>query len=144
LKVPEQPVAMPVDPAHGPETDLAAGPAPIHETATPEPLPVKVRPDPTPKARPESIQRHSPAIPDKSLAPGQKYFIIGGCFEAPQNARKFLDELRQRGFEAEEAGVNQYGFFRISYKSFLNRQEAVAYLNAIKGRENPSAWLLKY
>jgi cell division septation protein DedD len=140
----EQPVVLPVDPAHAPETDLAAGPAPIEETAPPEPLPLNVKPDPTPKAEPEPIQHYSPIIIDKSLAQGQKYFIIGGCFEAPENARKFLNELRQRGFEAEEAGVNRNGFFRISYKSFLNRQEAVAYLNAIKGRENPSAWLLKY
>jgi hypothetical protein len=76
--------------------------------------------------------------------PGPRFYIIGGCFENPENARKFTEELAARGFEPEEAGTNKRGQLRIGYKSFGIRQEALEYLEQIKASENPSAWLLKY
>lgn len=75
---------------------------------------------------------------------GPKYYIIGGCFESPENAGKFLSELTSRGFEAEEAGTTGHGHVRISYKSFSDKSPALSYLQEIRGKENPSAWLLKY
>jgi hypothetical protein len=75
---------------------------------------------------------------------GPKYYIIGGCFESGENADKFYSELTRRGFEAEKAGTTSRGHFRISYKSFTEKAPALSYLQEIRARENPSAWLLKY
>lgn len=75
---------------------------------------------------------------------GPRFYIIGGCFENPDNARKFTEELLARGFKPERAGTNKRGQLRIGYKSFGIRQEALEYLEQIKASENPAAWLLKY
>jgi hypothetical protein len=100
---------------------------------------------------PAVVIQDEPAGPSKPMVKsqagpviGKKFYIIGGCFESHENAYKFLSELKNRGFEAEEAGTNQRGHLRISYKSFPGRQEALIYLDEIKARENPAAWLLKY
>ena len=73
-----------------------------------------------------------------------KYYIIGGCFENEVNAGNFLQDLRKRGFDAEEAGTNKRGHQRISYKSFPDIPAALSYLDKIRLEENASAWLLKY
>jgi hypothetical protein len=75
---------------------------------------------------------------------GPKYYIIGGCFASESNAYKFRDLLKSRGFDAEVAGTTNNGHLRISYKSFPVRQDALVYLDEIRQKENPSAWLLKY
>jgi hypothetical protein len=100
---------------------------------------------------PPVVIQNMPAEPSKPVlksgavpVSGKKFYIIGGCFESHDNAYKFLSELKNRGFEAEEAGTNQRGHLRISYKSFPERQEALIYLDEIKASENPAAWLLKY
>jgi cell division septation protein DedD len=100
---------------------------------------------------PAVVIQDEPVAPSKPVVKSQaspvsskKFYIIGGCFESHENAYKFLSELKNRGFEAEEAGTNQRGHLRISYKSFPGRQEALIYLDEIKARENPAAWLLKY
>jgi hypothetical protein len=99
------------------------------ETINPEPVQVATVKTPVPEAA-------------KTLSP--KYYIIGGCFVDPENARKFKEQLKSKGFEAEEAGTNKKGQLRISYKSFQDRQEATSFLEQIKATENPTAWLLKY
>jgi len=73
-----------------------------------------------------------------------KYYIIGGCFGNKENAEKFLSELLEKGYQAEQAGVTKKGHVRISYNSFSNREPALIYLQRIKEEENPAAWLLKY
>jgi hypothetical protein len=73
-----------------------------------------------------------------------KYYIIGGCFESPENASRFMDELIRKGFEAEEAGATKKGHIRISYGSFAEKPEALSYLQKIRNEENDAAWLLKY
>lgn len=90
----------------------------------------------------------TPAAPipkeDANSVHSSRYYIIGGCFENEDNAHNFLTDLKSRGYEAEEAGTNLHGHLRISYKSFPARQDALVYLDEIKARENPAAWLLKY
>ncbi len=73
-----------------------------------------------------------------------KYYIIGGCFGNKENADKFLSELLEKGYQAEQAGVTKKGHVRISYKSFSDREPALLYLQRIKEKENPAAWLLKF
>jgi len=88
-----------------------------------------------------------PEITTTTTSVGQspvKYFIIGGCFEKKENADKFLAQLIEKGYEAEQAGITKKGHARISYRSFSEREPALLYLKKIKEEENPGAWLLKY
>lgn len=105
------------------ETLVIKTPAPVINLITPE----------------ETITASAP-----SVTPLSKYYIIGGCFISGENAAKFLQDLIARGFEAEQAGSNNRGQIRISYKSFPDKSAALSYLQLIKNEENPSAWLLKY
>lgn len=73
-----------------------------------------------------------------------KFYVIGGCFENHDNARKFLTGLVEKGYPAVEAGLTGRGHLRIGYQAFATRTEALQFLDIIKSTENPDAWLLKY
>ena len=117
------------------------------------PVPVQVQEEPK---RPEvfstiasdamaaALPADTPVKKETPPAPEKKYYIIGGCFENENNAKKFREDLKKRGYNSEEAGTNNSGHIRISYKSFPVRQDALIYLEEIRNSENPAAWLLKY
>jgi len=71
------------------------------------------------------------------------YFVIGGAFMNPGNAEKFLADLKQKGFNAQEAGKNPTGLLMVSYFSSSDKSEALMNLAIIRQGENPSAWLLR-
>jgi hypothetical protein len=79
----------------------------------------------------------------ESIAIKPIYFIIGGAFMNPGNADKFLADLKQKGFNAQEAGKNPAGLLMISYFSSPDKSEALMNLALIRQSENPSAWLLR-
>jgi hypothetical protein len=109
----------------------------VHEVVVPPETIVYKTPEPAPVEK-------SVTIIEAPIQQSQKYYIIGGCFLSKDNAAKFLQDLISRGFEAEQAGSNNRGQIRISYKSFPEKAAALSYLQTIKKAENPSAWLLKY
>ncbi len=70
----------------------------------------------------------------------KKYFIIGGCFEVPENAERFLQTLLGKGYPA--AKLSKLGRLTpVCYNGFATRQEADAELARIKAAD-PNAWLL--
>jgi hypothetical protein len=114
--------------------------AEVKTEARAEPAPAIIAPEPEVIAEPVKLEAETTvAVPT-----GPKYYIIGGCFESEENAGKFFSELTKRGFEAEKAGTTGHGHIRISYKSFADKAPALSYLEEIREKENPSAWLLKY
>jgi hypothetical protein len=118
----------------------AAQPEPVQETvAIPSELPA-----PAPKTETVTPEAKPVLKEEAKSVHSIRFYIIGGCFENEDNAQKFLADLISRGYEAEEAGTNLHGHLRISYKSFPVRQDALLYLDEIKAKENPAAWLLKY
>ncbi len=78
------------------------------------------------------------------LPPSGKYFVIGGAFLEKENAQRFIEDLQSQGYYPEIAGQNRSGQYRVSYRQFGLRSEAVVFLEKIKSEANPSAWLLKY
>ncbi|WP_439181750.1 SPOR domain-containing protein [Carboxylicivirga taeanensis] len=93
---------------------------------TPEPVVEEVQPEP-PK-------------------PADKYFLIAGSFASRHNADEFVTQLTNEGYNAQvierPAGPNS-DFYKVSYMSFYDRNEAFAELrNArdIEGRDD--VWLL--
>jgi nucleoid DNA-binding protein len=114
----------------------------INETVQVEEEPVVLPSEPLITPAPEAAAPERVPVTIQDIGP--RFYIIGGCFENPENARKFMEELVTRGYQPVEAGTNKRGQLRIGYKSFGIRQEALEYLQQIKASENPAAWLLKY
>ena len=72
---------------------------------------------------------------------GGRFHIIGGCFQFPEYAEKFISELKAKGFNASVVDESN-GLSRVSYDSFETREEAVDALASIKSNHNSKAWLL--
>lgn len=70
-----------------------------------------------------------------------RFYIIGGCFEHPENAKSLMSELKVKGFTPSIVDHNR-GLTRVSYKSFSSKDEAIHALAKIKSDHNPNAWLL--
>ena len=71
-----------------------------------------------------------------------KYFIIAGSFSKESNAKKLVNELKMKGYNAMIADTNKYGMFRVAFRSFNNRSVANKELLAIREDASPTAWLL--
>ncbi len=70
-----------------------------------------------------------------------RYHIIGGCFSELNNARKLVDELRSRGYNASIFDKHK-GLYRVTFADFNSRKEALNTLRKIKREEMNAAWLL--
>jgi len=71
-----------------------------------------------------------------------KYYIIAGSFASLANADKLVLELKQKGFDADIAGVNKLNHYRVYYNSYNNIADANQKLAIIRKDENSSAWIL--
>lgn len=83
---------------------------------------------------------------NKTSSANDKYFLISASFSSYANAEKHQKSLQAKGFSSEiitrEQGANN-DFYKVSYKSFSNYQDALRALDnekAIPGNEN--VWLL--
>lgn len=66
-----------------------------------------------------------------------KYFIIGGSFRNEENARNYLQQLKEQGFQGKDLGVFK-GLHRIAMKGFTTMEEAQKELNRIR-HEDPQS-----
>ena len=71
-----------------------------------------------------------------------RYFIIGGAFELFENAGKYVDELRGKGFSASIVYKNRRGLYVVGINGFTDKETAKKQLSHIRSTENPDAWLL--
>jgi hypothetical protein len=70
----------------------------------------------------------------------QKYFIIGGAFELPENAEAFVKTLQAEGF-ADARIIGSSGRLKmVCFKGFAVRTEAVKELEDLKA-QNKSGWI---
>ncbi len=80
------------------------------------------------------------------IKPDDRYFLISGSFKSMKNAEKFQKELRAQGYNSEviirKTGPNT-DFYKVSYKSFHDRDEAFNALRKEKNMpNNETIWLL--
>ena len=82
----------------------------------------------------------------KAAQPDDKYFLISGSFHSMANAEKFQQELQAQGYNSEvivrKTGPNT-DFYKVSYRSFYDRDEAYNALRQEKKMpNNETVWLL--
>ena len=95
--------------------------------------------------RSESAVLDKPAVSEEIVsekAAPDVHFIIAGAFGIEENAQKFAEELRQKGYDSFIAGKNRRGLFRVSIEGFSDKNEALAKINEYRSGEFPGAWLL--
>lgn len=69
------------------------------------------------------------------------FFIIGGCFEVQSNATRFVQTLRDKGYNASFTPDKLGRLQPVCYSSFGSREEALNALAKIHS-EDPNAWIL--
>jgi len=91
----------------------------------------------------DAVKDEKIVVPDvKPAASSDNFFIIAGSFSSEANAKGFVQELNQKGFNAFIADTNRYGMYRVSLMSFSSRKAANQKLMAIRKEASPKAWLL--
>lgn len=58
------------------------------------------------------------------------YYIIGGSFKSEENANKYLQQLKEQGYEGQNLGVFK-GLHRIAMKGFTSMEDAQKELNSL-------------
>jgi cell division septation protein DedD/nucleoid DNA-binding protein len=75
---------------------------------------------------------------------GEAYHIIGGGFQAPENAERFAESLKNKGFEAHVVGVFN-GLSLVAIQSYPTQEEAKAALSDIAGKSGVrKPWIFKH
>ena len=70
-----------------------------------------------------------------------RYHVIGGCFKNLNNAKRLVRKLKKQGYEAQIAGQNNTGLYRVSYGAYVNRKDALEELAGVRVKHIPTAWL---
>jgi len=74
----------------------------------------------------------------------KNFYIIARSCPTEQQANDAIAGLKSQGFpDAEIVGKNEYGSYRIAYKSYATNEEAAKALINIKQTINPSAWIFE-
>lgn len=68
------------------------------------------------------------------------YYIIGGCFGVMENANRYVNELKAKGYNASVCGQNANGLNMVAYDSFSTEEEANQVIKEIR-QQNPNAWV---
>ena len=70
------------------------------------------------------------------------YHVIAGAFRYPENAKRMVNILLEKGYDARILGINQWGLTQVSFNSYTSKRDAINSLNKIRRTENEEAWLL--
>ena len=76
-------------------------------------------------------------------ASASQYYVIAGSFSKENNAKRFVEELNQHGFQAQIADTNKNGMYRVAYVGMETLALAKEQLTAIRQEQNPDAWILR-
>lgn len=99
----------------------------------------ETRPKETRVVKKETVEIQDDAIAGEAT---QKYYIIAGCFRSEDGAKRFVKELKAKGWAAELVGKTTSGLNMVSYTSFLNKSLAEQELKRIRLEENEGAYMV--
>ena len=88
------------------------------------------------------IENPLPVIQLAISKPLGKYHIVAGAFREEENAITRVEQLRAKGYDARQIGVNRYGLHQVVYGSFTESNDAINTLREIRKEDNKTAWLL--
>ena len=71
----------------------------------------------------------------------KKYFLVAGSFNSERNANNLKNKLLSESYNSEIIGKNKNGLIRVSYGSFITKEEALIELETLKSK-NISSWIL--
>lgn len=91
----------------------------------------------TPAPAQEQTTEEVPAIVATSQSQDFKYFIIGGSFKSDENANKYIEQLKAKGYTGRNLGVFK-GLNRVAMMGFATMEEAQKELNAMLA-QNPAS-----
>jgi nucleoid DNA-binding protein len=83
----------------------------------------------------EEIQAETTTPVVNTVTGEQKYFIIGGSFKSEENANKYIQQLKEQGYNGQNLGVFK-GLNRVAMKGFASMNEAQKELNSLLSK-NP-------
>ena len=86
---------------------------------------------------PININVTAPIVKDNSVY----YSVIAGAFRSKGNAKKHLNTLIEKGYQASYTSINPKGLFRVAYARLKTRKEAAELISKIK-TSGADAWLL--
>lgn len=94
------------------------------------------------EAQPQTAEEPAPkVVEEESTQSGAAHcYIITGSFKVMENAEKYSNKLKQKGFEPEVI-TRDNGFNAVSIKAFATKKEAIAEWQQLK-EEYPGAWIL--
>ena len=87
-------------------------------------------------AQEQSLVENSSNVSLTEVTPS-KYFIIGGSFRSAENANKFIQQLKEQGYDGQNLGVFN-GLNRIAMEGFATLGEAQKELNSLLSK-NPAS-----
>ncbi|AOW21192.1 HU domain-containing protein [Urechidicola croceus] len=88
------------------------------------------------------IENPLPEITLNVLKETKNYHVIAGAFREPKNAEKKVQQLIEKGFDAQILGLNKWNLTQVSFASYDNKVDALNGLRTIKRTVNSDAWLL--
>jgi nucleoid DNA-binding protein len=109
---------------------------PEAQTDTIEPALIEESPVISEEAIPETVNQ-------KELTPASvRYYIVAGVFRDENNAVKLVNELKQKGYNAEKFG-RIGNLHAVSYDDFATKAEADQFLIKVQKEIDPEAWIRK-
>lgn len=93
----------------------------------------------------KQVKQETPVIEVATPVAGtnNKYHIIAGAFSIPENAERFVQELKAQGYHASVIGPNRRQLHLVSIESYSDLQSANNSLDLLHSKGFPAAWLLE-
>ena len=87
------------------------------------------------------VIKQSIKLKSSQLTIDSSFYIIGGVFCKEKNAKRFLQQLEEKGFSPEIIVNERVNCNRVSYAKYTSRKDAEQQLRTIHASINPDAWL---
>ena len=87
------------------------------------------------------VIKQSIKLKSSQLTFDSSFYIIGGVFCKEKNAKRFLQQLEEKGFSPEIIVNERVNCNRVSYAKYTSRKDAEQQLRTIHASINPDAWL---